>query len=230
MRPRPCRVPPRAKRATTRPDRSVGIYSPPPGTGEREQIPGPEERAQRSRYSSRRGCISVAGRTRAGYDCRGIVKRWSIDGVARPDAPGGPRWQRMGRLVLMVSVSAFCPRVTPGDVVHLKDGTQLEGDIRKSSDGWTVLGADGRERLVPGPEGRIDRGQAQGRRRRRRRATRLAPPGRAEFYRHQAGPVPLQVVHRSERRHARSPRRPRPTRPPGRTGWTAAWSRWATSG
>lgn len=68
--------------------------------------------------------------------------------------------QRTGRLFLVVAAAfsplvALPPTLVPftaarGDVIHLKDGSQVEGEIHKSGDGWTVTGADSVERFVPG--------------------------------------------------------------------------------
>jgi tetratricopeptide (TPR) repeat protein len=59
---------------------------------------------------------------------------------------------RMKRLVLFRG--AFCGALALGissagaDVVHLKDGSQIEGEIRKTEDGWVVTGADLKQRAI----------------------------------------------------------------------------------
>src|SRR5438093_1172427 len=38
--------------------------------------------------------------------------------------------------------------VARADVVHLKDGRQLQGEVKRSGDGWIVIGAGGIETFV----------------------------------------------------------------------------------
>ncbi len=40
-------------------------------------------------------------------------------------------------LAAMTAITLIAP-LAPGDIVHLKDGTKLEGEVKHSDDGWTV--------------------------------------------------------------------------------------------
>ncbi len=51
-------------------------------------------------------------------------------------------------LAVAVLLLAFAP-VTWGDILHLMDGTKVEGNVKKSADGWIVTGADGEVTNVP---------------------------------------------------------------------------------
>src|SRR5690348_1308614 len=57
------------------------------------------------------------------------------------------------RSLLLVGGLALVILTPPGafaDVVHLKDGTRLEGEIKRADDGWLVTGEDGKPRFVAG--------------------------------------------------------------------------------
>ena len=45
-------------------------------------------------------------------------------------------------------LAGFPPCAAVGDVVHLKDGTQIDGQVKKVADGWVVTTADGKNRIV----------------------------------------------------------------------------------
>jgi len=52
---------------------------------------------------------------------------------------------------LLLLSGGLCALVGPvrADVIHLKDGSEFEGDIRKTDDGWVVSGADHKSRSIP---------------------------------------------------------------------------------
>jgi tetratricopeptide (TPR) repeat protein len=51
--------------------------------------------------------------------------------------------------VLLSQLLVFaCASLACGDIVHLRDGSAVEGDVKKSPGGWTVTGADGSSRRV----------------------------------------------------------------------------------
>jgi tetratricopeptide (TPR) repeat protein len=54
----------------------------------------------------------------------------------------------MKRLLPLILIGCFLPFAV-GDVVHLKDGTQVEGEISKGDEGYSVRAADGTVTLVP---------------------------------------------------------------------------------
>ena len=58
------------------------------------------------------------------------------------------RWSLV--LVGGLTLAAVPPWVAWADVVQLKDGTRLEGEIKRADDGWLVTGEDGKPRFVAG--------------------------------------------------------------------------------
>lgn len=54
-----------------------------------------------------------------------------------------PRLTIARGLALALMLAALAPSA-PADVIHLKDGSKLEGDITKTADGWTVRDASGK--------------------------------------------------------------------------------------
>jgi Tfp pilus assembly protein PilF len=58
------------------------------------------------------------------------------------------RWSLV--LVGGLTLAAVSPSVVRADVIQLKDGTRLEGEIKRADDGWLVTGEDGKPRFVAG--------------------------------------------------------------------------------
>jgi tetratricopeptide (TPR) repeat protein len=54
----------------------------------------------------------------------------------------------MKRLLPLIFIGSLLP-FAAGDVIHLKDGTQVEGEIKKGDDGYTVHAVDGTTTQVP---------------------------------------------------------------------------------
>jgi tetratricopeptide (TPR) repeat protein len=51
-------------------------------------------------------------------------------------------------LSLMVGLSSVSVSKARGDILYLTDGTRLEGEVKKSADGWTVTDAGGKKTTV----------------------------------------------------------------------------------
>ncbi|MDQ3440656.1 MAG: hypothetical protein M3478_09945 [Planctomycetota bacterium] len=49
----------------------------------------------------------------------------------------------------LIAVLAFAPALIRADVLHLVDGTKVEGDVKKSAEGWVVTDAKGAVTTVP---------------------------------------------------------------------------------
>jgi Flp pilus assembly protein TadD len=54
----------------------------------------------------------------------------------------------MRKLPLLLSIVLLIPILARADVIVLKDGTRLEGEVKRTPDGWTVTTADGKSRTV----------------------------------------------------------------------------------
>jgi Flp pilus assembly protein TadD len=52
---------------------------------------------------------------------------------------------RLSALLLSLLITASCL----GDTIVLKDGTRVEGDVKRTPEGWTITTADGKTRTVP---------------------------------------------------------------------------------
>src|SRR6187399_319161 len=52
--------------------------------------------------------------------------------------------------VLLVMLMALSPAALPADSITLKDGTQVEGDLKRNPDGsgWTITTSDGKVRSI----------------------------------------------------------------------------------
>jgi tetratricopeptide (TPR) repeat protein len=55
----------------------------------------------------------------------------------------------IGAIFLGIVAAAAAAGPALGDVVHLKDGTRIEGDVHKSADGWRITTAEGTIRHIP---------------------------------------------------------------------------------
>jgi Tfp pilus assembly protein PilF len=53
----------------------------------------------------------------------------------------------MKRLVACILIALSAP--IWGEIVHLSDGTTLEGELRRTNDGWTVTAVDGKVTVIP---------------------------------------------------------------------------------
>jgi tetratricopeptide (TPR) repeat protein len=51
--------------------------------------------------------------------------------------------------LLFIAGLSVCASPALADVIRLKDGKRIEGDIKRTEDGWAVTGRDGRRMVVP---------------------------------------------------------------------------------
>src|SRR3712207_4871232 len=77
--------------------------------------------------------VAIDGRTFARNSCPIDQQAWPVP------------WPLQGAFMLRIGLaSLFLCSAVWGDVVHLKDGTQITGTVKRVDDQYMVIGADGK--------------------------------------------------------------------------------------